>query len=173
MITVISTPGHMATRWLAECFARNDECLVTHANSIIFPTNNIEALKDGDSVAALDKETIQLDWPGYDEITNEDVFVDYLERLRLKYNKKVLIAIHTAPVSCGSYFKNSLLKKGGRFIYLVREPIQKIDSQMRDWDNLDYMINQPNSKTKFYRNVLQNYFKTVNQSETLSLSSKV
>jgi len=89
MITIISSPGHMATRWMAECFSRNDELLVTHTNAIIKPERNIEALIDGDSVVERDKEFIQKDWPMLESaISNNDILVDYLESLRVKHKKK-------------------------------------------------------------------------------------
>ena len=140
MISIISSPGHMATRWIAECFSRNDELLVTHANAIIKPERDITVLLDGDSVVERDKEFIQKDWPMLESaISVNDILTDYLEDLRVKHKKKRIVAIHSAPISCGNYYKDSLEKRNGNFVYLVREPIQKIDSQMSKWKNFDVM----------------------------------
>ena len=43
---VISSPGSMATRWLAQCLSRVPDLLVLHANNIIVPMEKDPSDKD-------------------------------------------------------------------------------------------------------------------------------
>ena len=150
MITIVSSPGHMATRWLAECFAKNDELLVTHNNHLVIPSANVDSLNTGNDVVRIDQERAQTDWPSFDGIDNPEIMVNYLEGLRKKHKKKRIVAIHPAPVSCGDNCKEAVLSQnGGRFVYLVREPIQKLTSQSVEWDKLDVMVNTREKKLAF------------------------
>ena len=105
MITIVSSPGHMATRWLAECFAKNDELLVTHSNYLIMPSVSFDSLNQGNDVSRIDKEKVQTDWPSFDGIGKPEIMVKYLDNLRKKHKKKRIVAIHPAPVSCGDNCK--------------------------------------------------------------------
>ena len=45
-IVVISSPGSMATRWLAQCFSRVPDVLVLHAMNIVCPMTKDPSEKD-------------------------------------------------------------------------------------------------------------------------------
>ena len=125
-IVVISSPGSMATRWLAQCLSRVPDVLVLHAKNIVGPMKKDPSEKD---FANHDFYHEPLDdWPlNYGNETFPR-FLQYLQKLRNKRKKRKVIAIHTVPVH-GSSLREIIEENNGQFLMIVREPVQTLDSQ--------------------------------------------
>ena len=85
-IVVISSPGSMATRWLAQCFSRIPDILVIHAKNIVGPMTKEPSEKD---FANHDFYHEPLDdWPLTKNAEKHNQFLLYLENLRKKEESK-------------------------------------------------------------------------------------
>lgn len=162
---VISSPGSMATRWLAQCLSRVPDLLVLHANNIIVPMEKDPSNKDF-SNHDFYHEPLHSYPLEYDTQTHA-TYISYLKNLRKERKKKKVVAIHTIPCH-GSTLREIVEKNNGKLLMIVREPVQTLDSQFSLHSDNFKREGVEIRKIKFYYELAKKY---LGQSKNLALST--